>query len=339
MNQVADKTQALDAITFGPVPSRRLGRSLGVNNIPAKVCSYSCIYCQVGRTTLMTARRRAFYEPEAIVSGVRNRVALLKRLGEPIDFLTFVPDGEPTLDVGLGATLDLLRPLGIKLAVISNSSLLWMPSVRQDLKKADWVSVKVDTTDEKRWREVNRPHGGLRLQAILGGLLHFKEEFQGDLVTETMLVQGVNTTGRQLRHTAAFLAQLQPDRCYLSVPIRPPAERRVEMPDEQVVTAAYQIFHEELAGVELLTGYEGNAFASTGDLVTDLLAVTAVHPIREDAVQILLDKACADWLVIDRLVEQGRLTETEYLGKKFYIRAFPGRHGIGRHAHNSFLTG
>jgi wyosine [tRNA(Phe)-imidazoG37] synthetase (radical SAM superfamily) len=277
----------------------------------------------------MTARRRAFYEPEAIGSAVQDRIAALKEFGESIDYLTFVPDGEPTLDVGLGATLDLLRPLGIKLAVITNSSLLWIPSVRQDLKKADWVSVKVDTTDERRWREVNRPHGGLRLQAILGGLLYLKEEFQGELVTETMLVKGVNTTERQLRHTAAFLAQLQPDKCFISVPIRPPAERKAKMPGEQVVTTAYQIFNEELPAVELLTGYEGNAFASTGDLVADLLAITAVHPMREDAVESLLDKACADWLVIDRLIEQGRLTQTEYLGKKFYVRAFPGRHRIG----------
>ncbi|RPJ50913.1 MAG: hypothetical protein EHM23_34740 [Acidobacteria bacterium] len=132
MNQsVTANLHAPDTITFGPVPSRRLGRSLGINNIPAKVCSYFCIYCQVGRTTNMTVSRRAFYGAATIAAKVQERVATLKELGEPIDYLTFVPDGEPTLDAGLGATLELLQPLGIKLAVISNASLVWMESVRR----------------------------------------------------------------------------------------------------------------------------------------------------------------------------------------------------------------
>jgi len=273
----------------------------------------------------MTVSRCAFYEPELVAARVRDKLGKLKELDEPIHYLTFVPDGEPTLDAGLGATLELIQPLGIKLAVISNASLVWMESVRRDLKKADWVSLKVDTADASSWRELNRPHGGLRLQSILEGLLEFKQEFQGELVTETMLVRGVNTREPQLRQTAAFLARLKPAKCYVSVPIRPPAERRVEMPDEHTLTTAYEIFGQELAAVELITGYEGNSFASTGDLVRDLLAITAVHPIREDAVQNLLDRAAADWPVIDSLIELGRLSKTEYRGMTFYVRTLPGR--------------
>ena len=135
-------------IAFGPVPSRRLGRSLGINNIPPKVCSYSCAYCQVGKTIQMEAQRRPYYSPQEIYEEVKEKVESSRSQGLAIDYLTFVPDGEPTLDANLGKEIDMLKPLGIKMAVISNASLIWDESVREDLKKADWVSVKVDALDE-----------------------------------------------------------------------------------------------------------------------------------------------------------------------------------------------
>jgi len=98
---------------FGPVPSRRLGRSLGINNIPPKICSYSCVYCQLGRTLRMEIERRAFYEPEELIRAVRERVEELREGGERIDYLTFVPDGEPTLDSNLGEEIAALKDLGI----------------------------------------------------------------------------------------------------------------------------------------------------------------------------------------------------------------------------------
>ncbi len=123
-------------ITFGPVPSRRLGRSLGINNIPPKICTYSCVYCQLGRTIKMQADRRAFYETEKVFQDVKNKVEKAKGKGETIDYLTFVPDGEPTLDINLGREIELLRPLGIKVAVISNSSLIWREDVIADFDQA-----------------------------------------------------------------------------------------------------------------------------------------------------------------------------------------------------------
>ena len=124
-------------IAFGPVPSRRLGRSMGVNNIPPKVCTYACVYCQLGRTTDMGIQRCTFHGPEEILDAVRDKVQKAGQSGEPIDYLTFVPDGEPTLDVRLGREIELLRALGIKIAVITNASLIWREDVREDLRKAD----------------------------------------------------------------------------------------------------------------------------------------------------------------------------------------------------------
>jgi wyosine [tRNA(Phe)-imidazoG37] synthetase (radical SAM superfamily) len=315
-------------IAFGPVPSRRLGRSLGINNIPPKVCTYSCIYCQLGRTIKLQMDRRAFYEPEEIVSVVGNKVASTREAGESIDYLTFVPDGEPTLDIHLGREIELLRSLGLPIAVISNASLIWQQDVREDLMGADWVSLKVDAVAEEVWQQVNRPHGRLKLASILEGVLEFARDYGGELVTETMLVAGVNDGEEHLRALAGFLAHLQPDRAYLSIPTRPPAESWARAPDEQAVNRAYHILEKEVEQVEYLIGYEGNAFAFTGDVEEDLLSITAVHPMRKDAVSTFLARAGANWAAVQRLLAQDRLVEVEYDDHQFDLRRF------GKHSEN-----
>ncbi|MEA3345676.1 MAG: radical SAM protein [Chloroflexota bacterium] len=307
-------------IAFGPVPSRRLGRSLGINNIPPKICTYSCVYCQLGRTIKMQVERQPFYEPEEIVAAVQRKVAAADKAGEAIDYLTFVPDGEPTLDVNLGHEIDLLKPLGIPIAVISNSSLIWREEVREELRKADWVSLKVDAVREEAWRRVDRPPGTLRLDSILEGMLDFARGYEGELMTETMLVEGINDDDECVREIAEFLARLQLDRAYLAIPTRPPAEEWAQPPAEEAINRAYQIFSEKVDHVEYLIGYEGNEFSFTGDIEEDLLSITAVHPMREDAVDEFLARAGAGWAVVPQLVAQDQLVEAEYGGHQFYLR-------------------
>jgi wyosine [tRNA(Phe)-imidazoG37] synthetase (radical SAM superfamily) len=313
------------SVVFGPVPSRRLGRSLGINNIPQKICSYSCAYCQVGRTIGLRAEREAFFDPAEIVRQVQERIAQASRAGETIDYLTFVPDGEPTLDINLGRTIARLRPTGFKVAVITNGSLLWRGDVREDLAAADWVSLKVDAVGEEVWRRINRPHGSLRLGATLEGMLEFSRTYSGALVTETMLAAGINDDPAQVRAVGAHLVQLRPSKAYLAVPIRPPAEPWVYPPDEGVVNRAFQILRELGNDVELLVGHEPSGFVSTGDPEEDLLAITAVHPMREDAVADYLARADADWTLVGRLLAQRRLVKTVYGGSVFYLGRLPGR--------------
>ncbi|MGV8174238.1 MAG: radical SAM protein [Methanothrix sp.] len=307
-------------IAFGPVPSRRLGRSLGINNIPAKICTYSCAYCQVGRTMQMTAQRRAYYSPDEIFQEVAEKVKSSADLGLFIDYLTFVPDGEPTLDINLGQEIDMLRSLGLKVAVITNASLIWDEGVRQDLAKADWVSVKVDSLDERIWRRIDRPHRELRHEAILQGILDFSKEFKGRLVSESMLLGGINDDEVSLQAVADFLEEVDPDVAYISVPIRPPAERWAMLPPEESINRAYQIFSSRLKQVELLVGYEGDSFQSTGDADHDLLAITAVHPMREEAALKFLSRSHLGRDVLQKLVEEGELIKTEYMGHNFYLR-------------------
>ena len=307
-------------IAFGPIPSRRLGQSLGINNIPPKICTYSCVYCQIGRTLHMQVVRKAFYKPEEILEAVEKKVKDARDKGESIDYLTFVPDGEPTLDINLGKEIELFKLLGIKIAVISNSSLIWQEDLRDDLSKADWVSLKIDAVSEDIWRRIDRPHKSLQLDKILQGIIEFSRTFKGELATETMLIQGINDSRDEIAETANFIAKLKNAKSYISIPTRPPAENRVKSSTEDTINTAYQIFKNKSIDVEYLIGYEGNAFAFTGDVEKDLLSITSVHPMREEAVDEFLKKANTDWNIIKKLVDKNKLVEVEYQSKKFYMR-------------------
>lgn len=306
--------------SYGPVPSRRLGSSLGVNNIPPKVCTYSCVYCQLGKTLKMQVEQEEFYEVEKIKTDVEKKVREAREKKENIDYISFVPDGEPTLDVSLGKEIDILKPLGIRIAVITNASLLRLENVRNDLLKADWVSLKVDAATEEIWRRVNRPHKSLEFKKVLKGLDDFAEIFSGKLATETMLIKGINDDEKEIKKIVKVLTNLEPDEAYVSIPTRPPAEKWVNPADEKTINKAYQIFDKRLGKVEYLIGYEGNAFASTGDVEDDLLSITSVHPMREEGVRSFLSRAGSDWSIIEKLIDQDKLVQIEYQGKKFYMR-------------------
>lgn len=314
------REEDLEKLSFGPVPSRRLGRSLGINNIPAKVCSYACIYCQLGKTLHNQIERTSFYSVEDLISSVQKRIEASKMKNEAIDYLAFVPDGEPTLDINLGKEIEILRKFGIKTAVISNASLIWQKEVRQELCKADWVSLKIDAATEAVWHKINRANKNLKLEAIKQGMIDFRSEFQGFYATETMLVEGVNDTKEELNAIASLLQKIRPTKSYISIPTRPPAEEWVKSPKEDVLMMAYQIFREHGLDTELLIGYEGNSFAFTQDPKSDILSITAVHPMRKEAVEAFLQKADSKWNIIDELIREGKLLELKHANHVYYAR-------------------
>lgn len=310
-------------LAFGPVPSRRLGMSLGLNIIPAKTCSYGCVYCQIGATTEKTIEPRAFFEPAKVADAAAEQVRRVRVKGGAIDYLSFVPDGEPTLDVHLGETIAALEPLGIPIAVITNGSLLHRPEVRRRLAGADWVSVKVDTVDEAAWRRVNGPKYELEQGLVLEGVQAFAREYGGTLMTDTMLIEGLNDGAEQVAATAAFIAQLAPRTAYIGVPTRPTAERAATGASESALTRAYEVFSARVSRVELLIGHEGEGFAHTGEARADILSITAVHPMREVAVRELLEKDGAGWDVVEALLASGELETVDQGGELFYLRPLP----------------
>jgi wyosine [tRNA(Phe)-imidazoG37] synthetase (radical SAM superfamily) len=194
------------SIVFGPVHSRRFGRSLGVNHVPYKHCTYSCVYCQLGPTPRTTIERRSFFSTDEIVREVEARA-----LETEFDVITFCPDGEPTLDLNLGAHIRAVKHLG-RIAVITNGSLLFDPAVRCDLMAAGIVSIEVDAIDEASWRRIDRPNAALRLDLVLDGMRTFAREYRGELWTQTMLVEGYESG------VEPFLRELAPHRACRTSP-------------------------------------------------------------------------------------------------------------------------
>jgi len=303
-------------LVFGPVPSRRLGRSLGVNNIPPKICSYSCVYCQLGRTYRKSIKRRTFYSPESLFEEVKRKI----ELSQKVDYITLVADGEPTLDARIGKEISLFKQLGIPVAVITNASLLWREDVRDDLLEADLISLKIDAVSENLWKSINRPHEMLKLEKVLEGIRSFSEIFKGKIITETMLINVEYK--EEIEKIGEFLREIMPERAYIAVPVRPPAEKWVRAAKEDIINKAFQTFSEYLGRnkVELLIGVEEGEFDFTDDLVKEILSITSVHPMREDELRRLIQRANVSWEVIENLLKEKKLIKVEYDGHRYYMR-------------------
>lgn len=310
---------------FGPIPSRRLGYSLGINHIPPKNCTYSCVYCQVGRTKNLESERRSFFSVEEIVSDVDKKIKEVLSAGKKIDYLTLVPDGEPTLDTNLPKLINQLKSYNIPIAIITNASLIDQSDVRKDLMGADWVSVKIDSLDEATWRKVNRPNRNLRLESILEGILKFKAQFAGELVTETMLVSGINDNVESFEQLANFFLELQPQKSYLSIPTRPPAEAWVRPPDSSKLKEILSVFtQKEVWFLDILFEPEVLDFTATGDVAQDILSIAAVHPLREEAVRQILDQRKSDWELVEKLLNSEQLIRKYYCNEIFYVTSQRG---------------
>jgi len=309
-------------ISFGPVPSRRLGKSLGINNIISpKVCSYGCVYCQVGETTRKSIKRETFFKPETIHEKVEKHIQQLSKDNYP-DYLTFVSNGEPTLDVNLGKAIELLKSLEIPIAVITNASLLFNKQVRNDLHLADWVSVKIDAGDNDTWQKINRPAPGLDFDKTIENINLFADEYKGILCTETMLIDGINDTVNNITNVSELIKRINPGKAYLAIPTRPPSEESVNPPDSEKLNMAWQIFNNNHINTEFLTGFEGSDTGFTGNIYDDILNITAVHPLRQDSLINLLRNDNADFSVVKSLIKQRLIRSTIYNGNKYYLREY-----------------
>jgi len=223
---------------FGPVPSRRLGRSLGIDVIPAKTCSFDCIYCESGPTTLLTARRESFADPSEVL---RQLDDFFHRFPNGADVITFSSAGEPALYLHLG---ELIAHISRKypafpLIVLTNGSLLWDPAVRKDLLKASRVVPSLDAITPGIFRAINRPHPSLNIPLILEGLRAFRREYKGQLHLEIMLASGVNDSSEELAALARAAEEIAPDRIELNTVVRPPARTGTRgLSNEQMKKAA-----------------------------------------------------------------------------------------------------
>ncbi len=303
---------------FGPVISRRLGRSLGIRNVPYKVCTYSCIYCQAGPTTVKTIQRTQFYDLRELIKELKDVVKFTE-----VDYVTFVPSGEPTLDIQLGKAAKLVKEFSKKIAVLTNASLLWLSDVIEDLTVFDYISLKIDAVDENLWKRVNRPHESLVLNHVLNGVKEFTKRYDGLLTTETMLVHGVNDTENHIEDLAKFIRGLRIDKAYISIPVRPPAEKWVKPPTEETLVKAYSIFVKYLGEkkVEILSNLEPPPSYRPKNIIDYILNTVATHPLKLDYVIELLSSYYSNpEEKLEELIRSGYVVVIEYLGQEFVIR-------------------
>lgn len=233
--------ESVSRTLFGPVPSRRLGRSLGIDVIPPKTCTFDCVYCESGRTTELTVRRRELIEDDVVLHELGN---YLERHPGQADVLTFSSAGEPTLHLGLGRLIRRIKRAwpALPLVVLTNGSLLWVPEVRRDLEMADRVVPSLDAATLETFRKVDRPHPSLALDAILEGLYAFRRDYRGELHLEILLVLGMNDDAVELRALRREIDRIRPDCVELNTVVRPPACRGILGLTEPQMAAAASYF-------------------------------------------------------------------------------------------------
>ena len=217
-----DKSPLKPKYIFGPVPSRRLGRSLGVDLVPYKTCTFDCIYCDLGRTTRKTVSRQSYVPPEEIQGELELYLSVL---GKKPDFITLSGSGEPTLNTNIGEIVQRIKEItSIPMAILTNSSLLSLNEVKRDLSEADVVLPSLDAITPTLFEYINRPHTALRIEEIISGLIQFRREYRGQIWLEIVFCRGVNDGNEEVEKFKEVIEKIQPDRVQLNTPVRPPAE-------------------------------------------------------------------------------------------------------------------
>ncbi len=263
---------------FGPVPSKRLGQSLGIDPVPSKTCNWNCVYCQLGRTNPFSIERQVFIENEEILSDVKETLAA-HAPGE-IDWITFVGSGETCLHAGLEELIREVKAITeMPVAVITNGSLLYLPEVRRALLSADAVLPSLDAGNPELYRRINRPHPIFTFEHLTDGLIQFRQEYKNKLWVEVMLIQGLNDTEAALTEIAAWIEKIKPDEVHIVQPTRPPVEMWVKPPDAEGLARARKI----LGRVAKLTLLASGSFDLSGgdDLIEAIVGIITRHPMRE----------------------------------------------------------
>lgn len=305
---------------FGPVPSRRLGQSLGIDPVPLKTCNWNCVYCQLGRTRPLIHERREYVPSAEILAEVHQ--ALDASAAGTIDWVTFVGSGETCLHSGLGELIHGLKTLTrLPVAVISNGSLLYLPEVRDELSAADAVLPSLDAGTAKLYRRINRPHPQATFQRLVDGLVAFREQYQGKLWLEVMLVRGLNDSETALHEIALLVERIRPDQVHLVLPTRPPVETWVEPPDADGLIRGQAILGQS---AQVITPAHGEIVIQPGeDLAEAMLNIITRHPLCEDELPAMLGQARADKALsaLEKLRERKQAQVVERYGLRFWSAA------------------
>jgi wyosine [tRNA(Phe)-imidazoG37] synthetase (radical SAM superfamily) len=298
---------------FGPVPSRRLGRSLGVDLVPPKTCSYDCIYCEVGPTTHHT-RQRFSYKTETIIGELED---YLKDLSQLPDVITLAGSGEPTLNLGLGRIISRIKEMSqIPVAVLTNGALLYLPDVRAELAAADIVLPSLDAAREETYRLINRPLPELTLTSLLEGLSAFRREYRGRILLEVMLLKGVNDSDEELTLLRRALMKIDPDKIQLNTAVRPVVEAAARPLDRAEMEAAAA----HLKGpVEVIASFSRGDITEIPCQDEDFVEMLSRRPMTAADMAKVLGLPLVQVVArLKRLQDSGRISHDRYHDQEFY---------------------
>ena len=298
---------------YGPIPSRRLGSSLGISPIPKKACNYACVYCQLGITNLMTNTRQLFYPVEEILS----ECEAVFDLKTPLDVVTIVGEGEPALYLGLGALITGLKRITDKpIAVITNGALLSEPSLREELMNADIVLPSLDGHDEASFKKINRPHKALNYETVLRGLIDFAHEFRNKLWLEIMIVKGMNDSDKAIEAFKSLLTKIPHDKLYLNSPVRPPAKQGIGEADHKRM----ELIAQELGGIAIDYLSESAFHSDNKDDFEAILTLIRRHPMNQHELKAFLaGRQNANFTeIIAKLEECQSVEAIDYKGYRTY---------------------
>jgi wyosine [tRNA(Phe)-imidazoG37] synthetase (radical SAM superfamily) len=302
---------------YGPIPSRRLGQSLGVDPIPLKTCNWNCVYCQLGRSVPLTNTRNEYVPREEVI----EQIGQMLDSHEPgeIDYISFVGSGEPTLHSSLGWMIRQVKAMtDIPVAVITNGSLLHRPEVRNELAAADVVMPTIVAGNAELYRQINRPHPEITFGRIVEGLMTFRNEYIGQLWVEVMLIKGMNDSVEALRELAMALRSVQPDEVHITLPTRPPSEIWVEPPDEEGILRATAIFGD----IAHVVHPDGGDFDLSGyaNVVDAVIGIITRHPMSQSQ----LERSLTLWApaqvdqALAQLAASGRAKKIVRLNRTFW---------------------
>ncbi len=281
--KVTDKKKYL----YGPVPSRRLGRSYGIDIVPFKVCTLDCIYCQLGKTTSRTIERRDYGPVEPIVTELKK--ALVK--SRDVDFITIAGSGEPTLNIRMGELIDSIKGItNIAIAVLTNGTLLYRQDVRAECSKADVVMPSLDAGDEQTFRKVNHPHKDISIENVISGLCTFRDEFAGRIWLEILFVEGINNSTEQIAGIKEAIERIRPDKVHINTVVRPAAEAGIKKLDaEQLQAVASLLGPKSEIVVDFSLGQNSPTTAGCGTMVNQY----GIDSKAEDVLSMLKRRPCS----------------------------------------------
>jgi wyosine [tRNA(Phe)-imidazoG37] synthetase (radical SAM superfamily) len=261
---------------FGPVPSRRLGLSLGVDIIPLKTCTQNCLYCQLGKDATQTLDRKVYAPIGDVIAEIRHRT----QTGLKTDYITISGSGEPTLHLELGKLIDAIHHItSIPVAVITNGSLLWRQDVRNDCAKADVVLPSLDAGDEQTFRKLNQPHPEIDFAKFVEGLVQFRQQYKGPVWLEVFLCEGVNVDGQSLDNIGKLIDRIRPDKVQLNTAVRPTAHSHIQaVSPEKMKILAIQLGR----GAEVIADFPSEKMGQAGCDALSILEMLRRRPCSLD---------------------------------------------------------